>query len=89
VSSWRVYLSPSSSVLLGFSSLGLTKGRRLRRGIVLEEFFEGPASVFGIVVAVGLSFVIPLVFAACPRQRVRFGDILALDAGSSRDFPEK
>lgn len=59
----------------------------LRRGIVVEEVFEGPASACEIVVTVGLNFVIPIVFAVCPGRR-DFGSVttLGFDAGSSREF---
>ena len=55
----------------------------LRSGIVVEELFEGPASVGRIVVAAGLSLVIPIVFTACPGRGAMS---LAFDAGSSREF---
>jgi len=52
----------------------------------VEELFDGPASACEIVVAVGLSFVIPMVFAVCPGRR-DFGSVttLGFDAGPSRE----
>ena len=49
--------------------------------------FEGPASICGIVVAAGLSFVIPRVLAAFP-GRGGFGSATSLgfDADFSREF---
>ena len=60
---------------------------RLRRGIELEETFEEPASAFGIVVAAGLSLVIPSIFEVCPgRGGLGLVTFLGPGADSSREF---
>lgn len=62
---------------------------RLRRGIVVDVF-EGPAPVCAIVVAAGLSFVMPMVFPVCPGI-IFFGlaTSLGFDIDSSRGFSGK
>lgn len=58
---------------------------------MLEVFFEGPASEGRIVVAAGLSFVMPMVFVFCP-GRGKFDSSATpseFDAGFSREFSRR
>ena len=53
---------------------------------MLEEIFEGPASACAIVVAAGLSLVIPIVFADFPGRGFCSAVSLEFAADSSLGF---